>query len=97
MLHAQLFPRVFELIHTALHFFQIGVYLRSILIIDVDNLNQTFFEHQALLLRLNARVIQTTALLDGSLPSTITINGDSHIAVAGHRIRGVFGMTALRA
>ena len=50
MLDIKLLSRVLELIYSAFHLFQVGVYLCSILVVDVHNFDQTFLKHQPLFL-----------------------------------------------
>ena len=95
MLHAKLFACIFKFIDAALHFLQVGIYLRPILIVDVYNFDQTFLQHQSLLLRLNSRVIQTAALFD-AFASTVTTDSDSDIAACSlNRRVAVIGVPAL--
>ena len=74
MLHIELFPGVFEFIHTAFHLFEVRIYLSPVLIIDIDYLYQALLEHQSLFFGLNARVIQTIALFLQAFPATVTSN-----------------------
>ena len=97
MLHAQLFASVLEFIDAAFHFFKVGVDLCPILVVHVHYLNQTFLQHRSFLLRLNARVIQTAALFNGPLTSTIATDCDSDITMVRNCTRGIFSVAALRA
>ena len=50
VLDIKLLSRVLELIDSAFHLFQVRVYLRSILVIDVHNFDQAFLKHKSLFL-----------------------------------------------
>ena len=45
MLDIELLPRVLEFIDSTFHLFQVRVYLRSILVINVHNFDQAFLKH----------------------------------------------------
>lgn len=47
MLDIKLLSCVLEIVNSVLHLFQVGVDLSSVLVIDIDDFNETLFEHKS--------------------------------------------------